>query len=1039
MKKILMILFLIFLSVIYFSDIMINPQNIKFQIFDISSGLSQNTVNGIFQDKTGYIWMTTQDGLNRFDGEEFFVFRNNSEDKNSLSANTCSFITEDYSGNLWIGTNKGLNKFNSEKKEFTVFSSENTDNPLSNNFVRTITNDYSDKNIIWIGTNKGISRINTETDDVNNYLMSSLLHDSDISARIILSSADDFLWVFSYGEGLYKFNKKTYTSEIFRINYSKDITKYDYFSSAVFDGDNIIVGTEKAGLYIFKRDINDFSEYYPEVFGDILNDSIITSLLNDNKGNLWIGTNDKGIFIFNESEKSLKNLVNEPADDNSLSSNWIRFMYSDKNSGIWIGTYTGGVNFYDENRFKFTHYYSIPYKENTLSNNTVRGFDLDDDNNLWIATEKGVNRLDRKSGIFYYYRYSPDNINTINSDSVRGLYRDKNNILWAFTWNGISYYNEDSDAFIRYDFSPFPGVPVRDVDLRFIYTDSENIIWLGSDKGLIMKDNSSYKYFSKLSPEYSVVSDNNRFIFEDSKGKIWVSGLNGVFVYDKKTDTAENFSSGYSQLSPFSDYFIFTYLEYKGYLWVGTQGGGLFRINTETYDVKQYGVKDGMPNQVVYGILNDKNGNLWFSTNNGLSRFNPDTETFTNFGVSDGVQSTEFNNSAYYISKDGEMFFGGMNGFNSFIPEKIPKNNTVPDIVFKSVLFSDSNEKTIILSSFDDILELDYDFNSLKVSFNALEYSNRKNIKFMYGLSGYSESELIADKPETVSYRNLSPGLYTFRTKSTNSDGDWTDNTKSFSFRIKKPFYMTVWARIIYISVFIISITAIVFSVISLNKIKLKRIERENELLEVKVLERTCELNDSLEEIQSQKSELEDLNQKLEYLSMHDPLTGLSNRLAFTKDLEIMNSEEYMPLTLIVADIDYLKYFNDILGHVYGDILIKDFSGIIDSILKDSGASLYRIGGDEFCVLFPKARRNEIELLAEKVFKATEDYNRSENSLFISFSYGLETIYKKADSTSFFSAADKNMYRYKLVNKSKNSDSIIKRINSLSKKKNFFD
>ena len=687
------------------------------------NGLSQNTVHHILQDSKGFIWFATEDGLNKYDGYNFTVYKNNLRDEYSISDNFIWTIFEDKSEVLWVGTNSGgLCKFDREKERFISYKND-PDNPnsLTLNNVRTI---YEDREgFIWVGTENGLNRFDRE----KNIFVRYRHNPKDIyslSNNVILSIFEDEdrdLWIGSDG-GLDKFDREN--NKFF--NYSFDPDNVNSLSNNVVlsiyqDKQGYIwIGTLK-GLTKFDKKSGKFSRY---VINDSeinsLNSNRINSVLEDETGVLWIGT-ENGLFQLNRKGDKFLNIKPSTLPVTTvLNDNDILSLFEDNSGLIWIGTAENGIVKYDKERIKFKHYKHDPFNRKSLSHNTIRSIFQDDDGTLWIGTlGGGLNRYDPKSNKFLHYKNSADDKFSLSDNTISAIYKDSYGFIWVGTWEGglnrtLKPYNNLNPYNLK--FIHFRNEPLsrRTSSLRnqslssniiqIVYEDSKRRLWIGTGAGLDLYDRNKNEFinFTNDPGNPNSLSSNQvqSSILEDRNGNLWVGTWNGLnkIPASNLEDVFDNPSSvrferyrfqqgGKNSLS--DERIISAYEDIEGNLWFGTYGGGLNKLSAEQQKMQDgkfinYTTEDGLSSNIVYRIETDDKGNLWLSTDNGLSMFNPEKGTFRNYDASDGLQGNQFFWGASFKGKNGELFFGGTNGFNVFDPEELKNNDHIPPVVITS-------------------------------------------------------------------------------------------------------------------------------------------------------------------------------------------------------------------------------------------------------------------------------------------------------------------------------------------------------------------
>jgi streptogramin lyase len=519
---------------------------------------------------------------------------------------------------------------------------------------------------------------------------------------------------------------------------------------------------------------------------------------------LWAGTKTNGLNIFDKNNNTFTRLVSISNNDNSLNNNNIANIYEDKSGIVWIAT-EKGVNKIDRNSYKFVHFQHVQNNDNSLNNNLVWSFLEEKNNNIWIGTDEGIDLYDKKNDKFSLLKSSFAN-KSLSGIHVKSMIIDKNGNAWIGTENfGVGEFN-DSGTGLRKKLSLIKifnnKTGLCDNTVWCLLEDKKGNIWIGTNGGLNRYDGKTGEMKSFKSNLYNPYGISNNIInalFEDRSGIIWIGTYNGLGRFDYVSQKIYTYKHITNNLQSLSSNRIFgIYEDSYGIIWIGTMGGGLNRFDNKTGIFKHYTEKDGLANNMVYCILEDKNSNLWLSTNSGISKFNIKTESFVNYDVKDGIQSSEFNQNAALITKDGELFLGGMNGFNAFYPDDIHQNKYIPPIVITN--FKKYNEVQRSEINDGDTIELSYKDNFFSFEFSALDYSNPLKNKYAYKLERFDKDWIYCDANERFAeYTKVSPGVYKFRVKGTNCDGVWNEEGVSITIIINPPWWATWMFRIPFI------------------------------------------------------------------------------------------------------------------------------------------------------------------------------------------------------------------------------------------------
>ncbi len=833
---------------------------IKFYSLSIKQGLSQSTVNCILQDKKGFMWFGTQDGLNLYDGYNFKVFANDPLDSNSISDNFVHTIYEDKKGDIWIGTELGLNKFNRATQSFVQYKNiPGTSSTLSDNSVWAICEDSN--GTLWIGTDEGglnsfDRKKKTFTHFKNND--TPVYSFSSNSIRTIFEDKSGIIWIGTQDEGINKYNPKNHAF----TRYLHSETKYNSLSnnsvsSICQDTYGFLwIGTND-GLNRLDIKKQQFLCYRNDNSG--INNNVIKSLYSDKLGMLWIGTGGGGLNKFDPKKLLFAFYEHQPNIANSLNSNNILSIYEDNTGIIWVGT-DGGINKFDLRKQNFLHYQLLSNKTYSLNNNVVWSILEDRNGLLWFGTDEGLNKFNNETQIFVDYQYPPQS----KTKSIYALCEDKAGVLWLGMQDGLYLFDRSKEKFTLFQSRSKLVKQLNASRIYAIMEDSRKNLWVGTKDGLFKIDPSRNKistYTFEFGNRKSLSSSFVRTLLEDEKGFIWVgtngAGLNKIIPgKDEESDSVIAYKFQAEPFSSLGNYTILSIYEDKmGMLWIGTNGGGLNSYNPETRQSKRYTIKEGLANNVVYGILEDKSQNIWVSTNKGISKFNSTKKSFRNYEDDDGVMGNGFNPGASYKTKKGEFFFGGINGINAFYPGKLTTNRLPPklaftdfEIFYKPVKIGKGQQLAKHISVADEVVlsAKDYVFS---FTFASLHYSFPERNQYAYKMENFDEQWTFSGTRRVAPYTNLDPGEYIFRVKGSNSDGIWDDKGISIKVIVKPPYWKTWWFRLFLVG-------AVLGCFYAWNRSRIKGVEEQKRLLETQVIERTAEVLHQKEELEMQRDEL---------------------------------------------------------------------------------------------------------------------------------------------------------------------------------------
>lgn len=814
----------------------LNYNNLTFEHLSIEHGLSQITVHSILQDSKGFLWFGTEDGLNRYDGYSFTIYRHDPSDSNSISDNFIWSIIEDSDSNIWVGTNSGgLNKYSYRENSFFSYSKIDTNNksPLGNN-VRVLFEDSEDN--LWIGTNNsGLYKLNKSAKKIEKI---DLLENQKLSIRALCQDQSGAIWIGTNNRGLFSYNTRNNTLNHFPIlsNDSLKIQNNSIWALSCDKQNNIWVGTYNSGLYKFDRKVNRFIEYLNTGHKNSIINNNITSIIIDEKNNPWICTED-GLSIYDQVNNEFYNYQHNLSDLRSLSNSFLRIIFKDNSNLVWIGTVGGGINKLNLLK-KFNQYNHNPTDENSISHNMIRTIEGDSKGNIWIGTlGNGINRFDKETN--HFQRFNSKNSN-LSEDIVTSILEDKNKNLWVGTWGGginkITFFPNSTNYKIKnIEFYKHSATKLNSLSsniIQDIYEDSKGDLWIGTEDGL-NKLNSKTNTFTnfKYDPENSQSISDSRIqsncLVEDKFGYLWIGtwqGLNRIKIDSNNLPEKSVFfkiskNDGLSDNRAISIYIDKSNSNTDSlFIWVGTIGGGLNKLSLLVNDIGEiidYSInvfmeKDGLPSNVIYGILGDEEENLWLSTNNGLSKFNFGSKQFRNFNIDDGLQSNQFFWGAFHKALDGELYFGGINGMNSFYPDKLIENENIPPVyITKCIIESGDGTVNKVFENIEEIrnnriIELDYDSYNLEIHFASLDFTTPSKNKYKYILENYNEDWIEHYYFNSVSFSGIKDGDYKFIVLGSNNDDIWNTTGASISIIIKTPFWKTWW--FILLSILLISV-----------------------------------------------------------------------------------------------------------------------------------------------------------------------------------------------------------------------------------------
>ncbi len=796
MKKIL----ILFISLILYKSVcsQVVDEHYYFKNLSVQNGLSQNTVDAILQDKKGFMWFGTKDGLNRYDGLTFRKYKYDERCPESIGNNFIKVLYEDVEGNIWIGTDVGLYIYYPEKDSFHHLTELSIENTRIEHAVTEISGD--NQGAVWIAVEaQGMFCYDLKKKELRNYTLKGFpFITTNVNSFVFDNSGT--LWIGCYGNGLFysKDCLKTlhpYTSPVD----NKEFYANDVVTTIVKGAYNCLyVGSVKGGA----KELNLTSNKLQDLLSvDENGESVFCrELLVASDSELWIGA-ESGLYIYNLRTGKYEHLRSSFYDHYSLSDNAIYSLYKDREGGIWIGSYFGGVNYYPRLYRYFEKYYPKG-TNNALQGRRVREFCQDNQGILWIGTEDGgLNRFNPKTKTFSFF--TPSNAFT----NIHGLCLVGDN-LWVGTFSkGVRIIDTRTGTIVKtYQKTDSPRSLIDNSVFAICYTTTGDI-YLGTLFGLLR--------YNKQSDDFDQMPElSGRFVYdikEDSEGNLWLATYaNGAYCYNvnKKKWTNYLHDNNNPKSLPY-DKVLSIFEDSHRRIWLTTQGGGFCQFHPESETFTCYDSSDGLPNDVVYQIMEDKEGLLWLTTNNGLVCFQPVTGTMKVFTTANGLLGDQFNYRSSCKTEDGTIYFGSIDGFIAFNPKNFSENKYPPTIAITDFFLFGKEVHTGDLSSpleksitFSDRLVLQPNQNSFSLRVAALDFQAPRMNRIMYKLEGFDTDWLTVGESPILTYSNLRYGNYTFRAKVSNSDGVWNEKEISLNIRILPPFYLTVWAYCVYILLF---------------------------------------------------------------------------------------------------------------------------------------------------------------------------------------------------------------------------------------------
>ncbi len=885
----------------------------RFMNLGLADGLSVGWVADMLQDRHGFMWFTTQDGLNRWDGHEMKVFKHQPFDSTSLSSSWLWGMDEDEDGNLWIASRAGLNRMDAISETFSSYRHDPADPAsLSSDELNDVL--VATDGTIWAGSEEGLNAMSPDKPGVFKRYQHNADDPSSLSNDYVTDLFEDSegrIWVATEG-GLNRLDDRD-TGRFSRYLEGTETLGCKSIGPGPQPGEvasilerpqepGILWVTGYFGLVRLDADTGQYEGFYLE------NDGTCTGHVKTtqdplNPGVLWIALGSKGLARFDIRTKT--SVVYSSSDDASaLASGFTLGVFTDRSGVVWAATPPFGLTRFDPSSVGFANYANVFGSSGTLNGTAVTSVFQSRDGVVWVTTfgsgkAFSFSMIDRSADQIRTFRHDPNDPYSIAPGTVwAAIAEDASGYIWLGSDGGLSRLDRRSGRFRRFTHDPDDPTTLLTGRVAELLVDKTGTLWVGHPNGLSRMDPSQPGTFTHYVPDpndpNSLRSGLIRCITEDRAGSIWVGVDGGVDRLDPITGNIVQFVHDPNDPSTLSAPRITSILERRsepGIIWVATYGGGLNRLDAATGVATHFTEKDGLSNNGVYGILEDEQGRLWMSTNRGISRFDPDTGEFRNYGLEVGLQGLEFNSGAYYKGPFGEMFFGGTEGLNSFFPNELDENSTPPQVTLVDLkLFNESVKKTGAvrldkgLPETDEVV-LNHNQRDITLDFVALHYADPGSNEYAYKLDGWNDDWVYVGRKRTASFTNLDPGTYTFHVKAANSDGVWNEQGASIRLVIEPPFWATWWFRAIAFFGFV----GLIYGGVRVRVQQLAARARE---LEGEVTKRTFELKASNEQLEQSHAIVEAINQET---SLTRLLTKILEQARVIRGVEKATAMTYYP------------------------------------------------------------------------------------------------------------------------------------------------
>lgn len=900
----------IILYLLFLSSLQVFAQN-DMLIFDkITSeqGLSNNQINCLLKDRLGFLWIGTNDGLNRYDGNSVKVFKHTPSDSSSLGGSRIISLFEDSEGYLWIGLrDNGVSRFDFKTEKFKNYTHIDKDQKsLVGNEVLAFHEDLRKR--IWISTYQGLSILDKKTGAFENYSSkTSNMFKSD-GIFTFIEDAQQNIWCFSFSSQITVFHQKTNQFE-----FADCPTEGTYWKKVVRDDDGFFwIVCYGCGLVKYDPITRKVVANYKDVIGD----SRIRSIQIDDDRNIVLASDGGGFIRFNPKTAEVRKYMHSKFNLKSIASDALYTLLYDKQGILWLGTFNKGLNVYDKKRFKFELFKNDPERNASLTNKSVISVFEDSRKRVWIGSDgDGLFLFDRANASFVQYKHDDKDKNTISSNVIISIAEDAKGNLLLGTWNGgLNVFNPDKKKNISFvpntsleDARLYKGIASKHV-WKILRTKSGRIYlgYLRVFNGVSLQEYNESEHTFQNVPIDGLAS-NVMTLLEDSKGNIWIGTENGgTFVYHPDR-SVEKFVVDPRKKNWVSHNDIRAiYEDESGLIWLGSEGGGLNAYNPQTRQFKVFTENDGLVSNAVHGILKDKEGGMWLACSKGLSHFDPRKNVFHNYGSGDGIQEGAFNQNACCQISTGEFFFCGTEGLNVFEPSKIKINQEKQKVNVTKFLIQNSevkiNDELGLLSQsilFTKEIVIPHRYsNMFAFEYAALAFSGQDKVKYAYMLEGFNKDWIYSDRQRSATFTNIDAGQYVFRVKATNSDGVWSKDEARVLVTVLPPFWQTWWFRTLFVS-FVIG------SIVGFFLIRLRIVHQQKIALEEKVVVRTAELKSANDNLKMQQEEIlarnEEISQLAEELSAQRDDLEIHNKAISEKNKQITSQHEYIKSSIRYA------------------------------------------------------------------------------------------------------------------------------------------
>lgn len=755
-------------------------EELKFQHLSTDDGLSQSTIYAIEKDSSGFIWIATEDGLNRYDGYNFKIYRERRGDTTAIANNIIFSLAVDRRGILWAGTLSGLSRFDARSEKFFTFrASGNDSSGIPSNDIRSLFVDSRDR--LWIGTTAGLCYLDIGRERIHRI---PLLNSKSGTILSIAEDSSGKIW-FGSLNGVYYFDPEATDGSVYKLH--RNVGHYVYALGFI---DQTLIAGSNQGLSLVDIDTWKRESFSSASSDEGLSDLTVYRLVIESDSIIWLGTMG-GVNRFHRNRGTFLHIRHDAARTYSLSDDRIFSLYLEKNpagNALWAGTMNGGINILDYKRLRFPHYRHNPGIKNSLPGDHVAATLEDHQGNLWIGTFEGLIRINPQSGTMHSIRMGTDKY---LQNEIHSLKESINGDIWVGTFGGLFQLHPNGMVKNHFWAEPTDTTRLSNNLIEAIEEDHNGFIWVGTKAGLNRyspKENRFRRFplIKDKGPPIGLQSISALLV--DSRKNVWAGSIAGLFRFDR---LSERFIPE-PVIELQEEYITSLFEDADHFIWVGTKNGLYKTKNNQV--AGYYSAQNGLPNGFITGILQADDGTIWISTYDGLARLDQQTDDFTIFKKKDGLQNNAFSPARYKLS-DGILLFGGSRGFNLIDPSQIELNQENAPIVITRISHMNHETGESADPEFLQNLTLKHDHGFLEIEFSLLDFTNPAGNRYRYKLDGFDDNWINVDSRRFARYTKLPTGKYLFRIRSANSDGIWSACEKTLSVHVEPPLWETAWFR----------------------------------------------------------------------------------------------------------------------------------------------------------------------------------------------------------------------------------------------------